>query len=184
MGEEDNGIHEILATGVNKPPAPFNKHQQERRPHGKPGPAPSDAVKLTIKHKLKMARSRCRPPAKGEYQEARFTDPWYLTGVREPHGAHSSPRDAHLNLWLTAEIDSHSRTTHSISTGLLPFRRPSLSSVQALYSYPGFNSRSRTTPIERKEMHGPLRFREIERMYNRRCPTPSPCLSAAQEAQS
>lgn len=106
MGEEDNGIHEILTTGVNKPPAPFNKHQQERRPHGKPGPAPSDAVKLTIKHKVNIARSRCRPPAKGEHQEARFTDSWYLTGVREPHGAHSFPRDAHLNLWLTAKIST------------------------------------------------------------------------------
>lgn len=65
IGEEDNGIYEISATGVNKPPAPFNKHHQERRPHGKPAPAPSDAVKLAIKHKVKMARSGCRPPVKG-----------------------------------------------------------------------------------------------------------------------
>ena len=48
-------------------------------------------------------------------------------------------------------MDSHSRT---------PFRRPSLSSVQALYSYPGFNSRSRTTPIERK---GVARAFEVSR---------------------
>ena len=161
MGEEDN---EILATGVNKPPSAI---QQALAGAQTPRETRTGTIRCIQAHN--QAQSEDGQVTMQAASEGGASG-GSLHRFMVPHWRSRASRCSFISKRCTPQsvaysgMDSHSRATHSISTGLLPFRSPSLFSLQVLYSYPGFNSCSRTTPIERKESQGPLRFCEIREL--------------------